>query len=169
MTTETTPRVTRAEEAAWEAWPNDYDWSERHAFRDGYLAAQAAAKARIARTLSDHGRMLWRDDVEGYCPSPELCFEYSATVRCSPCAIKQATASGVETLRPDQSYLPEVCRLNRELAEAKAREAELVKLLHKAHQLLERNVETNTRHDFAEQKLIVEIRATLARHKGDTA
>lgn len=89
-------------------------------------AAEAASKAR---TMSDHGRMLWRDDVEGHCPSPELCFEHGLTVRCSPCAIKQAEAAGVATLHPERTYSPQECRLKRELAEAKAREAALVSLL----------------------------------------
>jgi len=69
---------------------------------------------QIRRTMSDHGRMLWKEDVEGICPSIELCFENEdSTVRCGPCAIKQATAAGVETQNTDHTYLPEVARLNR--------------------------------------------------------
>lgn len=68
------------------------------------------------RTLTDHGRMLWRDDVEGICPTPDMCFEYGEHVRCGPCAIKQATQAGVESEKT-ASYLPEVCRLRRRLAE----------------------------------------------------
>lgn len=74
------------------------------------------------RTLTDPQRMLWRDDVEGICQSPDMCFEYGDHVRCGPCAIKQATSLGVES---DLSlpYLPEVYRMRRELAAAKAMSA----------------------------------------------
>jgi hypothetical protein len=65
--------------------------------------------------MTDPQRLLWRDDVEGICPSPEVCFEYGAHARCGPCAIKQADKSGVvsDMTLPN---LPEVCRLRRELA-----------------------------------------------------
>ncbi len=62
--------------------------------------------------LTDHQRMLWPDDVEGVCPHPDQCVEYSAKVRCGPCAVKQADVHGVATdYRPGD--LPEVCRLRR--------------------------------------------------------
>lgn len=70
---------------------------------------------RNRRTMTDPQRMLWRDDVEGVCPSPDLCFdEYCERVRCGPCAIKQATLAGIES---DLSVpnLPEVYRLRRAL------------------------------------------------------
>jgi len=65
--------------------------------------------------MSDPQRLLWRDDVEGICPTPGLCWEYGDTARCGPCAIKQAEAFGVE---PNLSLpnLPEVYRLRRELS-----------------------------------------------------
>jgi len=70
---------------------------------------------RNARTLSDPQRLLWRDDVEGICPNPDMCFEYSQTARCGPCAIKQAEAAGVEpNLTLPNS--PEVSRLTHENA-----------------------------------------------------
>lgn len=77
---------------------------------------------RLNRTMTDPQRMIWRDDVDGICPTPDMCFEYSGHARCGPCAIKQATAYGVET---DYSVpnLPEVYRLQRELAAAKAMSA----------------------------------------------
>jgi hypothetical protein len=71
---------------------------------------------RVRRTMTDHGRLLWRDDVEAACPHPDMCFDYGETVRCGPCAIKAAQALGIETnmTLPD---LPEVSRLRRELAQ----------------------------------------------------
>lgn len=81
--------------------------------------------ARDRRTLEDHGRMLWRDDVEGHCLNPDLCFEYSDTVRCGACAFKQSAAAGVEVRNPDKSYSPEVCRLKREKADLVADNAKL--------------------------------------------
>jgi len=70
---------------------------------------------RVRRTLTDHGRMLWRDDVDGICPSPEICFDYGEHVRCSPCAIKQARQAGVESDLATGTYLPEVARLRRQV------------------------------------------------------
>jgi hypothetical protein len=98
------------------------DWRDRAASNDiveEAAARIAALEAKIARNMSDHGRMLWPDDREGICPTPDLCGEYE-TVRCSPCAIKQAEAAGVEVLQPDHSYSPEVCRLNRVVAALEA-------------------------------------------------
>jgi len=69
----------------------------------------------VNRPLRDHCRLLWRDDVEGRCDDPDLCFENGEVVRCSPCAIAQSAANGVQVLNPGQSYLPEVCKLNREI------------------------------------------------------
>jgi len=69
---------------------------------------------RERRTLSDPQRLLWRDDVEGICPTPGACWEYGETARCGPCAIKQAANLGVES---DMALpnLPEVYRLRRKL------------------------------------------------------
>lgn len=83
--------------------------------------AEAELAAMKQKRLCDHGRLLFRDDVERHCGNPDICFEYGGTVRCSPCAIKQADAEGVETLDVERVYLPEVARLNRELAAMKAR------------------------------------------------
>lgn len=69
---------------------------------------------RNLRTMTDPQRMLWRDDVEGICPTPDLCWEYSDTARCGPCAIKQAASFGVETNHAVPN-LPEVYRLRRKL------------------------------------------------------
>lgn len=70
---------------------------------------------RYRRMLSDPQRLLWRDDVEGICPTPGACWEYGDTARCGPCAIEQARRAGVES---DMSIpnLPEVYRLRRLLA-----------------------------------------------------
>ena len=89
--------------------------------REAVRAEQAAELAKWKeQRLLDHGRLLWREDVETHCPNADLCFEYSATVRCSPCAIKQSDAEGVEALSLNGVYQPEVARLNRELAKFKA-------------------------------------------------
>lgn len=74
----------------------------------------------VRRIMTDPQRMIWRDDVEGICPSIDMCFEYGDHVRCGPCAIKQADSCGVET---DHSVpnLPEVYRLRREIASLRAR------------------------------------------------
>lgn len=68
---------------------------------------------RDRRTLSDPQRLLWRDDVEGICPTPGVCWEYGDTARCGPCAIKQAEKFGVESNHTIPN-LPEVYRLRRE-------------------------------------------------------
>lgn len=69
---------------------------------------------RERRTLTDPQRLLWRDDVEGICPTPGACWEYGETARCGPCAIKQAAAIGVES-NLSVPNLPEVYRLRRQL------------------------------------------------------
>lgn len=101
--------------------------------------SQPAARSR--RTMMDPQRMLWRDDVEGICPSPDICFADGCDhVRCGPCAIKQAAACGVET---DHSVpnLPEVYRLRREIKnfrEALERCAEIVERnLYRQHEKIE--------------------------------
>ena len=73
----------------------------------------------IKRRLSDHQRMLWKDEVHGVCPDVSLCFEHGDHARCGPCAIKLADAAGVETdfSIPD---LPEVYRLRRRITAMKA-------------------------------------------------
>ena len=78
-----------------------------------------SAVSRERRTLTDPQRMLWRDDVEGICQSPDLCFEHGGRVRCGPCGIKQATQAGVES-DLTVANLPEVCRLRRRIAELEA-------------------------------------------------
>lgn len=80
---------------------------------------------KIARTMSDHGRMLWKEDVEGHCDDTRLCFEYGDTVRCGPCAIKQATAAGVATINQDMTYNPQEARLRREIV---AKDEEIARL-----------------------------------------
>ena len=108
---------------------SDWDYVTRYretaavieADREAVRAEQAAELAKWKeQRLLDHGRLLWREDVETHCPNADLCFEYSATVRCSPCAIKQSDAEGVEALSLNNVYQPEVARLNRELAKFKA-------------------------------------------------
>jgi hypothetical protein len=87
----------------------------------------AALEARVNRTMQDHGRMLWRDDVEAHCPNPGLCFEKAgSTVRCSPCANRQADAAGVETLNAGRPYSPQECRMKREIAALEAENARSV-------------------------------------------
>lgn len=87
--------------------------------KDQAAAAIIAAKlaelrARIERTMTDPQRMIWRDDVEGICQSPDMCFEHGEHVRCGSCAIKQSDACGIQT---DHSVpnLPEVYRLRRRI------------------------------------------------------
>lgn len=74
--------------------------------------------------MTDTQRLIWRDDVEGICPTPDMCFEYGEHVRCGPCAIKQATACGVAS---DLSLpnLPEVSRQRREIDALRERVVEL--------------------------------------------
>lgn len=74
-----------------------------------------ALRERDRRTLTDPQRLIWRDDVEGICPTPDMCFEYGEHARCGPCAIKQADARGV-TSDLSLPNLPEVSRLQRENA-----------------------------------------------------
>lgn len=69
---------------------------------------------RERRTMTDPQRMIWRDDVDGICPTLDLCFEYGDHARCAPCAIKQAAAHGVETDHQVPN-LPVVYRLRRAL------------------------------------------------------
>lgn len=69
---------------------------------------------RERRTLTDPQRLLWRDDVEGICPTPGACWEYGDTARCGPCAIKQAAQHGIES-NMALPNLPEVYRLRRKL------------------------------------------------------
>lgn len=73
------------------------------------------AEDKLRRTMTDPQRLLWRDDVEGICITPDLCWEYSDTVRCGPCAIEQAKRCGVES-NHSLPTLPEVYRLRRWLA-----------------------------------------------------
>lgn len=67
---------------------------------------------RDRRTLSDPQRLLWRDDVEGICPTPDVCWEYGDIARCGPCAIKQAEKFGIESNHALPN-LPDVYRLRR--------------------------------------------------------
>jgi hypothetical protein len=69
---------------------------------------------RERRTMTDPQRLLFRDDVEGICPSPGACWEYGDTARCGPCAIKQAALHGIES-NMALPNLPEVYRLRRKL------------------------------------------------------
>lgn len=78
-------------------------------------AIAARLSERERRTLTDPQRLLWRDDVESVCPNPAFCFEDGGTVRCGPCAIKQAAALGIAS-NMGLPNLPEVSRLKRELA-----------------------------------------------------
>ncbi len=82
----------------------------------GDLAADRIEQleARLNRTLQDHGRMLWRDDIEGHCPSFDLCSEYADNgLRCSPCATKQSEAAGVPVMNFGKPYSPEEWRMKR--------------------------------------------------------
>lgn len=119
-------------DSAFRAYGND--WQNSGLDQD---AAVAIIQTELAKTtqyrnrmLLDHGRMLWRDDVSGHCQSPDMCFEYTDTVRCGPCAISQSRAEGIEPLNQDHSYLPEVCRLKREYDD----------LLEKYQNIVNRNV-----------------------------
>jgi len=76
----------------------------------------AKARGHMNHTLQDHGRMLWRDDIEAHCPNFDLCSEYADNgLRCSPCAIKQSEAAGVEPLNLGKPYSPEEWRLKRQI------------------------------------------------------
>lgn len=83
-----------------------------------------ALRDRVARTMSDSQRLIWRDDVEGICRSPDMCFEYGDHARCGPCSIDQAKACGIATLQ-SLPNLPEVSRLQREAASLRDRVAAL--------------------------------------------
>ena len=135
--------MTPEEDESWESWYHaafdmvaDRIKQKGREFRNNETEVSpdtgSSIKARLERTMTDHGRMLWQDDVEGHCPSPELCFEHGPSVRCSPCAIKQADAAGIETMDATRVYLPEVCRLNRELAATREHSAELRGLVERA-------------------------------------
>jgi len=88
---------------------------------------------RERRTLSDPQRLLWRDDVEGICPTPGVCWEYGDTARCGPCAIKQAEKFGVES-NHTLPNLPEVYRLRRE---ARDQADEIARLREERRRLVE--------------------------------
>jgi len=91
----------------------------------------AALRERDRRTMTDPQRLIWRDDVEGICPTPDMCFEYGEHARCGPCAIKQATACGVAS---DLSLpnLPEVSWQRREIAALNERVAALTEVVERA-------------------------------------
>lgn len=61
-----------------------------------------ALAGKVNRTLSDPGRMLWPEDVEGHSLSPDLCSEFAEdggpVGRCGPFAIAQARAAGIEPI-----------------------------------------------------------------------
>ena len=69
----------------------------------------------LRRNMTDHGRLIWKDEAESVCPNTNDCFEYGDTVRCGPCAIKLAENAGVA---PNMQLpnLPEVSCLRRENA-----------------------------------------------------
>lgn len=75
-------------------------------------------------TMQDHQRLLRRCDVEDICPSEDLCFDVSTTVRCAPCAIKQSLRHGVEVAH-GLPFSPDQYRLQRKLKHAEAQLAEL--------------------------------------------
>lgn len=107
-------------------------YTERHEAATRITALEAEKR----RTQTDTQRLLWRDDVEGVCPTIEICFEYGETVRCGPCAIKAALRDGVE---PNYSLpaLPEVSRLKRANVALEAENAELVGALEEAVDLID--------------------------------
>ena len=96
----------------------------RHQALSTQAAELDALRGEVERTLSDTQRLIWRDDVEGICPSLDLCFDYGGTVRCAPCAIKQSQARGVE---PNMGLpnLPEVSRLRRKCTDHEATIAQI--------------------------------------------
>lgn len=123
-----------ADTAGQRAWPN---WKVADAL-EAAQARIAELEGRVNRTLQDHGRMLWRDDIEPHCPDFELCSEYADNgLRCSPCAIKQSEAAGVEVLNLGKPYSPEECRINREIATLRGELAAAREALSKADAALE--------------------------------
>ena len=76
-----------------------------------------ALARKVNRTLADPGRMLWPDDVEGHCVSPDICGEFAkdgAPVgRCGPCAIAQCRAAGIEPLHNTRNV--QAVRLQRDM------------------------------------------------------
>ena len=74
----------------------------------------------LAQMKRDPQRLLWKDEASTVCPSVEMCFEYGETVRCGPCGIKLAALAGVEEVQ-GLPNLPQVSRLNRELASERTR------------------------------------------------
>lgn len=75
-----------------------------------------AVAGKASRTMTDPGRMLWPDDVDGHCISPRICGEFATdgqpVGRCGPCAMAQSHAAGVELSNCTRN--PEVVRLHRE-------------------------------------------------------
>lgn len=98
-----------------DAEEDNRSWLGKSIDRIDAMEEAAAYEQKHRRNLMDPQRMLWRDDVEGICRSPDMCFEYGDHARCGPCAIDQSKTCGVT---PDLSVpnLPEVYRLRRELA-----------------------------------------------------
>lgn len=96
---------------------------------------------RDRRTLSDPQRLLWRDDVEGICPTPDVCWEYGDIARCGPCAIKQAEKFGIESNHALPN-LPDVYRLRRANTQAADEIARLREALGMAKDLLDCIVQT---------------------------
>ena len=49
-----------------------------------------ALRDKVNFTLTDGQRLIRKQDVEGFCRSPDMCFEGSPTARCHPCAADAA-------------------------------------------------------------------------------
>ena len=112
-------------------YETDNEWFDWTDVAQAAIAALDAARGKaepVARALTDPQRMLWKDDVEGICPSIDLCFEYGNTARCWPCAAKQSASLGV-SVDTSQPNLPEVSRLRRELKAQGDRVARVVEWL----------------------------------------
>lgn len=107
----------------------------------------------VERFLTDGQRMLWRDDVEGICPTPDNCFEYGDRVRCGPCARRQAEACGIATYEGAPN-LPEVARLKREVAQLEARIEKLTGALFNATALISHRMPMNATALVAGETLI---------------
>jgi len=114
---------------------------------------------RDRRTLSDPQRLLWRDDVEGICPTPDLCWEYGDIARCGPCAIKQAEKFGIESNHALPN-LPDVYRLRR----ANTQAADEIARLREALETIAR-LGVDMRADFSRSAQQSEIARAALQHK----
>lgn len=64
-------------------------------------------------TLTDPQRLIRKEDVEGACQTPDMCFEHGGPARCWPCAARASAMRGV-TVDDRLPKAPNEARLIRE-------------------------------------------------------